>query len=469
MPTHPLLLSVLSCSILASIGLTGVAAAAEPAGKAPFAGFEDAALYPVGLFPHAVIAEDVDADGVLDLVVANRGPDITQGLSILYGLGDGAFEPATQMTVARITSNVAAADFTGDGIIDLMVTSQGSPPPELDAIGGVSLLRGLGDRAYAAPVFMRAGVGPVGIDKGDLDADGDIDFVVANQESGDISVFLNSGDGTFPPPVTLPAGSKTQRVVIVDMDLDGDLDVVVNNFFSNTISVYLNDGAGALTPLPPTPTPPSSPRGLDVEFLEGDVYPSVIGSASIPIGDSGGIRLTVYRNMQGVLGRAEHYGIGQHMTIYGNAGHFTKDKNVDLGFSGVSDIDRHVADASALIGLDDSTFTPSREIINFGDNELSAQNAADLDGDGFDDLIVLLRSDIAVLINKTRTANAADLTGDGVVDGIDLALLLQAWGSADAADFNNDGVVNGVDLGTLLVNWTNPANGSPEPVSRRKE
>ena len=84
--------------------------------------------------------------------------------------------------------SVAAADFNGDGHLDLAVADFGS--------GGVSVLLGNGDGTFAAAQLFSAGQGPTSVAVGDL-GNGHLDLVVANYRSGTVSLLLGKGDGTF--------------------------------------------------------------------------------------------------------------------------------------------------------------------------------------------------------------------------------------------------------------------------------
>ena len=84
---------------------------------------------------------------------------------------------------------VAAADFDGDGILDLAVANQGS--------NTISVLKGDGKGGFAAATNYGVGTSPASLVAVDLNADGRIDLAVSNLSSNSVSVLIGKGDGTF--------------------------------------------------------------------------------------------------------------------------------------------------------------------------------------------------------------------------------------------------------------------------------
>jgi hypothetical protein len=88
---------------------------------------------------------------------------------------------------------------------------------------------------------------------GDLDGDGDVDFIQAlNQFTGSDpinanKIWLNNGDNTFALHNTLGT-SQTEDIELTDIDNDGDLDIIAGNTEVSSISkVWINDGFANFT------------------------------------------------------------------------------------------------------------------------------------------------------------------------------------------------------------------------------
>jgi len=100
-------------------------------------------------------------------------------------------------------------------------------------------------------------------------------------------------------------------------------------------------------------------------------------------------------------------------------------------------------------------------IVSTAPDDVRFVRAADVDDDGFMDILSASFNDDSVRWHENLYAIPGDLTDDGEVDGGDLGILLGAWGPCAPgdpcpADLNTDDFVDGADLGQLLGNWGGP-------------
>ena len=145
----------------------------------------------------------------------------------LEPLGDRwvpSFNPAVPYAAGANPAAVVAADFDGDGVLDLAVANNGGST--------ISLLRGNGDGTFQPAVDSATGTGPLSVAVGDFDGNGKLDLATAN--SSDVSVLLGNGDGTFAAPASVPLsdGSSPQSVAVGDFNADGKMDLgVASNLY----------------------------------------------------------------------------------------------------------------------------------------------------------------------------------------------------------------------------------------------
>jgi hypothetical protein len=148
---------------------------------------------------------------------------------------------------------VAVGDFNGDGIPDLAVANQG--PPAL----GLYVLFGNGDGTFQPPTLIGTDAGPLVV--ADFNNDDRPDLAVADQYRGTASVFLANGDGSFQPARNYVSRLSAMFVAAGDFNGDGFSDLAVTNGESAAnLSILLNaadrpagpGGAGARR-RPPAP------------------------------------------------------------------------------------------------------------------------------------------------------------------------------------------------------------------------
>jgi hypothetical protein len=191
--------------------------------------------------PCFVSAADLNADGHMDLAVANWRDN---NISIMLNNGDGSFEKRPPHRVGLRPYCVTTGDFDGDGDLDLVTANYGS--------GSVSTLRNTGTAEFETAVeydddatFSTRCVYPA-----DLNGDGHLDLAAVNTRSDNFSIFMNNGEGLFGEAKNYPIGSAPKSIYPGDLDGDGDIDlaVIISGWFTVPFIVFMeNDGSGAFS------------------------------------------------------------------------------------------------------------------------------------------------------------------------------------------------------------------------------
>lgn len=153
--------------------------------------FTTQGTYSVGSLPEFVAVADLNGDGKLDLAVADQA---SSQVSILLGKGDGTFQPQVLYPVLSVPTSILVADFNGDGKLDIAVPDYG------DGGGAaVSILFGNGDGTFQPHIDFTVGDGPNQVEVGDFNQDGRLDFAAADQSSNQVSVLLQDGSVSLAP------------------------------------------------------------------------------------------------------------------------------------------------------------------------------------------------------------------------------------------------------------------------------
>ncbi|MEM7205738.1 MAG: VCBS repeat-containing protein [Planctomycetota bacterium] len=192
---------------------------------------------------------DVDGDGDPDLAVANGDPAAQQN-RLYRNEGGGRFVDATAGLPLEsvMTRAMAFGDLDGDGDNDLVYgTGRTFSIFPLPARNELLVNDGAGNFATTATALGEGQTSAVEL--GDLDGDGDLDVMVANDGVfGELNnLFLNQGAGRFVNATDRlpPHRQETTCAALGDVDADGDLDIVFGNSTSSAGApnrLYLNDG-----------------------------------------------------------------------------------------------------------------------------------------------------------------------------------------------------------------------------------
>lgn len=199
---------------------------------------------PAGFEPTGLAAADLNGDGHIDLVVADRGNNT---FSVLLGNGNGTFQPRTDYPTGNDPVYVAFGDFTGNGALDVAVANNGAPTSTNTGNTVSIYYNQINNQNVPTGTFVAgptrdfaAGAAPTSIAVADYNLDGLADMAVSDQTDNAVSLILNLGGETFAPNVELPVGTAPVSITTADFNADGRPDVATANNGSANATVILN-------------------------------------------------------------------------------------------------------------------------------------------------------------------------------------------------------------------------------------
>jgi hypothetical protein len=191
----------------------------------------------------SVEAADFNGDGSLDLAITDQIGGVSP---VDLGYGKGAFNVAADLFVSGFPAGVAVGDFNGDGKLDAVVAGGGSTD---DGGSGLDVSLGNGDGTFTqgstSPILL--GTNLTAILTGDFNGDGKLDLAVTDAGGNAVIILLGNGDETFGTPTTIPVGNGPESIIAADFNNDGKLDLAIANLGDNTITLLLGNGDGTFT------------------------------------------------------------------------------------------------------------------------------------------------------------------------------------------------------------------------------
>jgi hypothetical protein len=419
---------------------------------------------PVGFYDSngaGLAINDLDADGLLDIVLANLGGDN----AVLWNRGALEFEREA-LPSATPARGAAIIDVDADGLLDIVFTQQASAPLFWRNQGGVhfqrEVLKGVTYIGYA-------------MDWLDADRDGDLDLLTGSYDvesekilgqsapKSGVIYYENLGDRFR---ATRIAERSNTLAIWTGLNLQGEHTIIIGNDFAVEDKYFsFRDGAPRATA--PLEVMPHSTMSYDGADLDNDGAPEIFAVDMKPYSHDDAMMAQWQPVMEMMMALPEVEGDPQIMENvlykYGDAGQA-------YNIAPAAKLDGTGWSWSAQFGdLDNDGFQDlyvvngmiSRELFShLPNNELVEENQAyrNLDGDRFAPMPSWSLDDTS----SGRGMTMADLDNDGDLDIVVNNLLSAAklfenrlcGGDSIMVDLHQPGVGNGSGIGARLTLYT---------------
>ncbi|KAI9129302.1 FG-GAP-like repeat-containing protein [Acaryochloris sp. CCMEE 5410] len=351
-------------------------------------------LYKLGSRAQDYVTGDFNDDGFLDIASANNQDNTA---SVLFGDGLGHFRGPLTLDVGSRPEKIFAHDINQDNRLDLITFNA----------SGLSLLLNTGNEGFSTatsinPLNQDGTVESVSIN--DINGDGELDLIFSavvatgggyggevaafaartafapisalssSSSTHQLITFIGQGDGSFTSRTEYELTDDVDSLLVMDVDGNGSADIVTANPNNSSVSVLLNNGNGTY----------NSPSSYS-------------------------LTLPPYELLQKDL---------------------NNDGYVDLVAFNTNGAEERVA---TLINNGDGTFAAAAYYS--GSGLVGAANLADLNNDGFEDLITATRD--------TNRVEVAFNQGDGTFRAPSSYVFEGAINSLTIGDVNGD---NNLDL-----------------------
>jgi hypothetical protein len=216
---------------------------------------------------------DLNGDGIPDIVVASDTSATTGTLSIFLGQGNGSFTAGATLNVPLVSATgvvplgVTIDDVNGDGKLDLIATTAGSP-----SSSGITVFLGQGNGSFGGGITGPVNVGGQVAVTADFNGDGKKDIATSYGQ-----ILLGNGDGTFNLVSQTIAEGQQGGLAAADYNQDGKIDLAFTNGLAGTLDVYFGNGDGTFTY---SASYVGLSGSVEASDLDGDGFPDLfVGTA----------------------------------------------------------------------------------------------------------------------------------------------------------------------------------------------
>ena len=330
--------------------------------------FGDSIQTSSGRVPCQTATADLDGDGHMDVVTGNC---TSLDLSVLYGRGDGSFDPEIRIPLGVRSGGVAIADLDEDGFPDVFATAENFS--HLNVIWGAS------GRTMNPPVTLPAPGGPFRIRATDLDEDGHPDLLLLSSFVDGVSVIWGDSTRTPASVTDIPLSFRPTFIEVADLNQDGHPDLVVTKeCVEGEVFTLLGDGSRLPTSFFASLVVPGTilcfPR---IGFLNEDAIPDI----AVTDGATPDARLVIAHGRgDGTFAFSVSVPVG---------GQFATDVRIDdYDGDGVNDVAVTCSSSHDIAVLKGSSFAAATRLDP--GNCVGHTESADWDEDGKIDLLAIL-------------------------------------------------------------------------------
>jgi len=168
--------------------------------------FTKASEFAVDALTPAAVLTDLNHDGNLDILIGGAGAENRTGMFLSSYLGDGTGNFTTgqinDLGPGVMEGAMGLADFNEDGNLDVafpIVFTQSQTRST-----SVLVFLGDGNGGFTAGQTITSGVAPHSAAAADFNGDGHVDLAVTNRDDGTVLILLGAGDGAFASYATIP-------------------------------------------------------------------------------------------------------------------------------------------------------------------------------------------------------------------------------------------------------------------------
>ncbi len=179
---------------------------------------------PLAAFPSSLAVVDVDGDGNPDLAVTTEGDS---SLRVFLGTGSGTFNttPSGVIATGAEPARVRSADVNGDSKPDLIIVNQTSRTATVALNASTP---GTVDLTNVSTYGTILGGETLLLE--DFNGDGIPDLLTTSENTSALSLLLNNGSGVFQEPILFNLmGSEPIEITAIDLNGDGQVDLALTD------------------------------------------------------------------------------------------------------------------------------------------------------------------------------------------------------------------------------------------------